>query len=232
MFKVILITIFIILIIILCTKSNFIIKTINDEVEKNISLSEQENGVFSISYDKNIENINSFLTVFRKDILQETLALINDKEALFNQDFTKELLDKEYYKEKEYNPFWMIYKGQNSHWLSFIPTLSDILKQNDIKKCYLSIFQPGQTISNYIGNKDTLRYSFSLNSAQDFFILGKETINFDSGLIWNHHKPHYYANNGNSERIFLNIEIPRKLSIYNKILIKTSNTMSNIFEEN
>lgn len=183
---------------------------------------------YPVEYNFEIERIDSAIKLYRKEILKEINALLQDKEALINSDFERSLVDEEYYKEKEYNPVWLIFKGNKSTWLNFLPSLKDILVDIKFNKCYLSILKPGYTISSYNGGKTSLRYTICIDESEDFLILNNKVLNFKNGLIWDHSLIHHYSNNGQKNGIYLHIELEKELPMTVQALYKLSTVIDNL----
>lgn len=221
--------ILLIVIIVLCNQS----VNISDQIKKGIKEKYEKNSdeTYNLDYNKDIEKIDMAIKLYKKDILREINALLQDKEALINSDFDRNHVDIDYYKEKEYNPIWLLFKGKKSNWLNFLPTIKDIFINYKIKKSYISVLKPGYTISSYLGDKSTLRYTICLASSEDFFILNKNVINFNHGLIWDHSLIHHYSNNGSKDGIYLHIEIEKQLPLTVQFLYKITKSIDNFTKD-
>lgn len=194
---------------------------IANQIKKNIKKFDKESlEIYNLDYDPKIESINASIKLHKKDINKEINALLQDKEALINSDFERALVDEDYYREKEYNPIWLIFKENKSNWLDFLPTIKNIYMNYKIKKSYISILKPGYTISSYIGDKSTLRYTICLSKSEDFFILNNKVLDFENGMIWDHGMIHHYSNNGSKNGVYLHIEVDKQLPLSVKLLYK------------
>lgn len=182
------------------------------------------NGIYSYNdglncSNKTVNHLNKLLYLYHDEILNE---IMNVEGYNMSTNFEEEWINK----ENKWNPVWIRFLNNNTHFAKSIPTLNKILKYfPEIPMIYISIFHPGMIIiEDETKDRGIYKYRYCLKA--DDRDIGLKIKGFDvkwkekQGIIWNPNIMHSVWNHTTKTRIMICADIFKDLTIINNLFTK------------